>query len=395
MRLARFLYFTIYFVIGAQLPYLPIFLDDIGFSHQEIGALIGIQSFSIFLTPLLFAHLADSSSRSLKLLFIVGTSLTALMGTVLCFQTEFLPALLVALSFGMFLYPLFSLLDGVALALVSGSNAEEGGAPRDKQESAGSFSKLRFWGTVGFIVPSLLLAPSQLLFFVPSTVPIFLGSAMAALISISLLFMGDSFPRSFAPPPGAKIPILEALVAAKASPTRWVILANFLMGIAMATYYGFFPLKLAEIGTPSYAIGLVYNIGVVVEAGLLWFGPRILAKFDVTRLFLLGASSCLLRFLMLGSSDSLIVICLSQVLHAPIIFSVAVMSGALLNRYGEERYRYSLLSLNQLASFGAARLLGTILLPQFSFGISGLFLWAALFSAGAVYCAARVGLRPT
>jgi PPP family 3-phenylpropionic acid transporter len=386
MGLARFLYFTVYFVIGAQMPYLPLFLDEIGFSTTQIGALIGAQSFSILLTPIVFAHFADTTSQSIRTLFLVSFTLTATMATALCFQQHFWPALLIALSYGMFLYPLFSLLDGLALSLVSSQEtALVGGS-----HPGGAFSKVRFWGTVGFLTPSILLAPFEAAFNLSASVPLLTGAGMAAFAALAIGTGLISFPPGLAPPKRDSIPLLEAVKAGLRPPIIWVLLTNFLSGLAMASYYGFFPLRLQQIGAPAYSIGLIYNIGVVIEAALLWHGPSLMARFGVARLFLWGTIACLARFATLFLSDSLWVVSLSQVLHAPIILAVAVMSGTLLNTLGQDRYRYSLLSLNQLISFGLARLIGNMLIPNFTSHLTEIFLWSVGFSLLAVYCAEKV-----
>ena len=107
----RLHYLLVYAVIGAYMPYLPVFLGrDLGMHDAQIGWITGIYGLSVILGPPLITYLADRlfSGRSLIALAYF-TSALALVGLALA--DRFLPVLLLSFAFSMVYTPLFALLE--------------------------------------------------------------------------------------------------------------------------------------------------------------------------------------------------------------------------------------------------------------------------------------------
>jgi PPP family 3-phenylpropionic acid transporter len=350
VNLSRLLYFIYYGAVGSNLPFFPLFLTEKGFTHNQVGFLTAIQGLSVLIAPIFSSHIADTKKNGAKNSLILCSFLSALMLFIISFVSDFYLIALLLLIFGLFYVPLFSLIDGFIISLDSSS----------KKSSVDNFSANRAYGTVGFIIPALILYPLFSIFTLKYVTAIYLSCAYFLVTIIILLTLNFKFNQSKETIVG-KLPIIDGVKAIFSRNLFYFSATNFLIAISMGTYYAFFSLKLQSIGIEPKNIGLIYNLGPFFEFFILINGSKLIEKFGLKSLILFCALAATFRFFILWQSDSIGWIVFSMLFHGLIIFSLGVINNIVTARYCEKNIRFSILGVMQILNGGIARLIGGVL----------------------------------
>lgn len=113
----KIFYTLFYAVVGAHLPYFPLYLHEKGLSASQIGSIVGIQGISIIFIPPLTGFIADNFSNGLKLIKYFGT-IGIVLALIFTLNSEnFIYLALNTFLFGFFVNPLFSLMDGAGVSM--------------------------------------------------------------------------------------------------------------------------------------------------------------------------------------------------------------------------------------------------------------------------------------
>ena len=142
-------YFLAYAPLGSLGPLLPIFLSQgKGFTIPQFGLLIAVTAWAMVVTPVILAFFADTRIDSRRLL--AGAYLIGGMALIGIFFAEGVVAVSI-------LYGIYSLAFVPTLPLTDALyfSAERAAEREGRKVSAYQF--VRIWGTIGFIVPSLVL----------------------------------------------------------------------------------------------------------------------------------------------------------------------------------------------------------------------------------------------
>lgn len=400
VRGLRTQYLLAYGAIGCLGPFLPVYLSqEQGLTSAEIGAVLGVGGFAVLLTPVLLTRFADLGIQTRLLLAgaFVGGAL-ALAG--LSITTGFLTAATFYLLFSLAERPVGALQDGLYFRARRLAAADE---------YTPDFHRMRVWGTFGFIVPSVTL---YVLVDRTGSTAIILALAIAfgvaaaintrrlpaAEAQIAELSRTTAHPvrtPTIAPDPSRAQITRVALRHLMQGELRTFIGGMFLIGMASAAWYGFYPLYLTEaVGVDERAIGLFFNVGVVLEIGWMYAFGRLLRRFGLRRLMMTGAAAETLRLVLLAASPTVLVAVGTQALHGLVVLITAVAPQVFLNERADERIRSSVQGLYTTIVMGAGRLLGSVLAGQLAgLGFRVLFGVASGFSALAFLVFAR--LRPT
>jgi PPP family 3-phenylpropionic acid transporter len=140
----------------------------------------------------------------------------------------------------------------------------------------------------------------------------------------------------------------------------------FLMLASHGAYYGFFSIHLARLGYSNPFIGVAWALASIAEIFAMLYSDIIFKRFAIERVLLAAFGASLLRWCILGTSDSSPLILLSQVLHA-------MTYGAF--------HMASILYMDQLAPSGAKNL-GQALNNALTYGLG---LMAGFFVNGYLY----------
>ncbi len=161
---------------------------------------------------------------------------------------------------------------------------------------------------------------------------------------------------------GGKLPTLAAVRALGSPGVRVFCLATFLLQLSAAAYYGFYPVYLTQsVGIEAQWIGLISNLGVLVEVGFMLGCGWLLRKVGMRWLLVLGAGAMAARFVLLGLSPTVVVAVGTQLLHGMTVLVIHVAPPIFLDRRAETGYRNSIQGLYAMAVYGVGRILGNLL----------------------------------
>ena len=247
-------FFLSFAVMGSVMPLLTVFLrEQGGFDFWQIGLAMSLMSVPMLCSPALITLLADRNLDARRILAVAYTS-SAVVLSALYFSNSILLTLTLFVFHGLSFVAMLPLQDGYYFSF-----AEEA---RKRGTKVMSYPLVRVWGTVGFIIPSLLL-------FYPLSKGASAASILPCAVAFCLLSLGNSFTLqklSGTSSPAKRLPTTAALKAIFASEARWLSVGLFFGFMAAATYYGFIGNYLDEVvRVPKKYIGLIINLGVLLD----------------------------------------------------------------------------------------------------------------------------------
>jgi len=187
-----------------------------------------------------------------------------------------------------------------------------------------SYSKIRLWGSVGFIVAS---------FFLGIIIDIYSITILVwALLFTQLIILLLSF----------SIPDKKFELIGNTKRSIWKVLKKpeviaLLIGCALMVsshglLYNFYSIFLKEQNYSSSLIGILWSIGVIFEIFIFILMPKILNKFNLKEVLMISLFLAVIRFFLIGYYvDILWVLIIAQILHAATFGSFHVASVELVS----------------------------------------------------------------
>lgn len=341
----RLLYMTCFGIYGVILPFSPLILKEQGLPDGQISLVLSAFGLAALVSPILISHIADRRLPINKLLPILA--FCAFLFAPLWVMTNSLASgVLACFLFYSAMIPTMTLLDAFTVNL----------ALKEKlvNPQARGFQSYRVWGSVGFMIPSLLLIPLSKFFAITSVVLVvcimilsFLSFVLAKLLPVNIPFEQV-----------AKPPLREAISLALKPPLFGVLAATTAAGLSLSIFYFVYSRFLQELGHSIEHVGFIINLGVFFEILLIPFAGKLIDRFGARRLVLLGLWSIPIRLLLVITWPSTWMVLSTQWLHAPLVVGLFVAVPILLGQAAGDSFRYSLQSLNTALVLGISRLIG-------------------------------------
>src|SRR5690606_16029160 len=269
------------------------------------------------IAPILWGWLGDRSGQRL-LIVRLGALLTAVTFTGILWRQDYLWLALIMALHSFFWHAVLPQFETITLGHLG--------------EQSARYSRIRLWGSVGFIVTVVVLG-LLLERFSPAIYPQVMLGIMLAIFLCSLLV--PPAPRQATRPAAAAEGFLRQL-------RRPGVLAFFLsaglMQLSHGPYYTFLTLHLEALGYGRGVIGAMWALGVVAEIILFLVMSSVLARFSLKQLLVGSFVLAALRWLLLGLlADNLAWLTLAQLLHAATFgcFHVAAIHFVQ-RRFGEQ-----------------------------------------------------------
>jgi PPP family 3-phenylpropionic acid transporter len=292
-RLSRF-YFFYYFFVGSFVPYWGIYLQSQNFSPASIGILLSLFQLSRIVAPNFWGWLADHSGHRVK--WIKLTSLLGLIGFVGVFWAKgFFWIFLIMLALSLFTSSTLPLAESLTLAHLATSD--------------GHYSRIRLWGSIGFIAASLFLGYLIDL----QGINILLWALLIAQAII--FFLSNTIPESREIYHEKKDLSIWKII--KTPSVLALLIGCTLMVAAHGVLYNFYSIYLKEHGYSSATIGGLWAIGVICEILIFIWMPKILHRYSVKTILLMSLFLGVIRFILIGASpDYLYLLLVAQMFHA-------------------------------------------------------------------------------
>lgn len=336
-RLARF-YFIYYFFVGAFVPYWGLYLKSEQFSPADIGILMSLFQISRIFAPNFWGWLADHTGKRAQ--WIRLTAFLGLCGFTAVFWAHgFYWLFFVMAALSLFTSSTLPLAESLTLAHLATTN--------------GHYSRIRMWGSLGFIVASVMLG-----FLID-----FAG--IHSLLWFLLIVQITMFALTFTLP--------DAKVQAHAHDhfSIWQVIRQpnvlaLLIGCALmvtahGVLYNFYSIYLSDHGYSKGLIGLLWSVGVICEIGIFMLMPKIMARFSLKTILLVSLALAVLRFSMIGIAvDNIVLLVLAQTLHAATFGSFHAASVEVVTRFFNGRHQAKGQAIYNSVAYGIGGTIGGV-----------------------------------
>lgn len=333
-------YFFYFGLLGIFMPYVGLFLDDRGFSSSQIGTLLAVTALFRIIGPNLWANKADSSGRVAEVLRL-GCLLAFLVFMAVFVVYDYW---LLTLTFCLMMMFWTAVLPQLEVITIKATHASKGG-----------YGKLRLWGSIGFIVCSLLAG---------TLIDVYGPSVIAIISSVSLLLLYISSLLIVSPEQKDKAKHKASGDWKQAFSLIFIlfIVANTLLQVSFGAYYNFFALYMNDLGYSGLQTGVFIAVGVFAEVFIFIFALRLVKQFDVISLLALSIILTGVRWLGLAYfADEAAVIVMCQILHALSFGLSHVASVYFLSQHFSEHFQSRAQAIYVSVSFGVGSAVGSFI----------------------------------
>ncbi len=336
-RLSRF-YFIYYFFVGAFVPYWGLYLKAEQFSPADIGILMSLFQISRIFAPNFWGWLADHTGKRAQ-----WRKLTAFLGlcgfTAVFWAHGFYWLFFVMAALSLFTSSTLPLAESLTLAHLATTN--------------GHYSRIRMWGSLGFIVAAVILG-----FLID-----FAG--IKSLLWFLLMVQMTLFILSYTLP-DPKVVVHEhdhySIWQVIKQPNVIALLVGCaLMVTAHGVLYNFYSIYLSDHGYNKGMIGLLWAVGVICEIGIFILMPKIMARYTLKTILLVSLALAVLRFGMIGLAvDSVVVLILAQTLHAATFGSFHAASIEVITQFFNGRHQAKGQAIYNSVAYGIGGTIGGV-----------------------------------
>lgn len=359
-RLSGF-YFFYFATLGAFLPFWSLYLKHAGFAAKEIGELTALMIATKIIAPNLWGYVADKTGKRLWLIRL-AIGLSALLFAGFFYGNDYYWFAIVTISFSFFWNATLPQFEAATLLHL-------------KNQAGQAYSRIRLWGSIGFILAVLGIG-----WFLDSFSIGYLPLIITSLLSL------NAFIALITPEP-------KASQQAKQGVGIWQVLCRFeviafflvymFLQIAHGPYYVFYSVYLKQHTYTATATGLLWALGVCAEIVMFMLVSHLLRLFSLRHLLLVSLALTTWRWLIIAYQvDQLAWAIWAQCLHAASFGIAHVVAIQLLYQYFGEQHQGKGQALYASFSFGIGGMLGSLYSGYFwdQLGASQVFVIAALAS---------------
>lgn len=334
-RLSSF-YFFYFATLGAFLPFWGLYLKQIGFTADQLGELTAMMVATKIVAPYLWGWLADKSGRSLGLIRLM-TLLALLFFSAFWYRQDYRWVAAVTLAFSFFWNAVLPQFEAATM--------------RHLWAEPNRYSRVRLWGSIGFIVAVLgigrLLDYFSILYLPWIIAGLLAGNWLVALLTPEAPALHDR-------------KTVDSLfkVLCKAEILAFFVV-YLLLQVAHSPYYVFYSLYLQQHHYTTTLTGFLWALGVLAEILVFFWIYGLLNRCSLRSLLLWSLALSTLRWLIIAYGVELLpMILFAQLLHAASFGLAHVVAVQYIHRY-----------------FGKAghQSKGQALYSSFSFGLGGMF----------------------
>jgi PPP family 3-phenylpropionic acid transporter len=336
-RLSRF-YFIYYFFVGAFVPYWGLYLKSEQFSPADIGILMSLFQISRIFAPNFWGWLADHTGKRVQ--WIRLTALLGLCGFAAVFWAHgFFWLFFVMAALSLFTSSTLPLAESLTLAHLA--------------TTSGHYSRIRMWGSLGFIVAALILG------FLIDATGIHSLLWFLLIVQMTLFALSYTLPEpKIEPHAHDHFSIWQVL---KQPNVIALLVGCSLMVTAHGVLYNFYSIYLNEHGYSKTTIGLLWSVGVICEIGIFMLMPKIMKRLSLKAILLVSLVLAVIRFSLIGMAvDNLAWLILAQSLHAATFGSFHAASVEVITQFFNGRHQARGQAIYNSVAYGIGGTVGGI-----------------------------------
>ncbi|ADD69163.1 major facilitator superfamily MFS_1 [Denitrovibrio acetiphilus DSM 12809] len=352
-------FFLHYATLGVIFPFMGYFFKESGFSGTEIGLYMSIFPAAKFLVTNLWT-LIFSKIRHKKIYIGTCILISSVSLIPLIYTTDRFIVAVIMVIFASTRTGVIPVMDSIAISM----------------DSVIAYGRLRLFGSVGFIITSIISGIMVDNLGLSGFIWTFTGAGiLAALPAIAL----DYSSETFTPTKRSERKLTPELIIFFTGVTVYLASYSFL--------YNFFNITVSEAGYSQSWAGYMWAIGVLSEIFFLYNQDKVLKLFNVKTLIALSMLLAGVRYVVTGYSDSLWMLALFSTMNgfAYGTFHLGVMRYIRL--HVPQRLKLKAQGIYSGVGFGLGSITGSAL-SGLTYDISGLTsVWMLAFglsTAGAV-----------
>lgn len=356
-RLSGF-YLFYFAALGALVPYWGLYLQSLGFSALAIGQLMAIPMATKIIAPNIWGWLGDHLGHRMKIVRL-ASFISMLIFTLIFWVQGFWWLALAMILFSFFWNASLPQFEVVTLAYLG--------------ERVKQYSRIRLWGSVGFIVAVMVLG--KLIDLHGTVIVPYAIFLIYVGIWLASLTVSDRETDTHHHEDGS------ILVVLKKPTVIAFLLACFLMQFGHGAYYAFYSIYMDSIGYSKTLIGGLWALGVFAEVIVFIFMHHLLHRFGAGQVLIVSLFLAALRWLLIANfPESLSIMLFAQILHAATFGTFHAAAIHLVHLYFRGSHQGRGQALYSSLSFGAGGALGSLLSgnlwesagPMLTFSISAL-----------------------
>lgn len=196
----------------------------------------------------------------------------------------------------------------------------------------GHYSRIRMWGSLGFIVAAVILG------FLIDATGIHSLLWFLLIVQVTLFVLSFTLPEpKIEPHEHDRFSIWQVI---KQPNVIALLVGCSLMVTAHGVLYNFYSIYLSEHGYSKGMIGLLWAVGVICEIGIFMLMPKIMARFSLKTILLISLVLAVIRFSLIGSAvDNIWLLILAQSLHAATFGSFHAASVEVITQFFNGRHQ--------------------------------------------------------
>ena len=244
------------------------------------------------------------------------------------------------------------------------------------REERGQYSRIRLWGSIGFIV-AVMLTGAMLDHVAPVGVLWACWGILLGILAVAMLLAEA--------PAQVHARYAQSIGEILRQPrVRALLLASFAMSAAHGVYYVFYSIYLKQLHYSATITGGLWALGVVAEIVLFVFMRQVLQRFPLKTILLCSIVLAIVRWLAIAwCAQYLWALLVAQLLHAMTFGATHITAIHFVHEYFGDQHQGKGQALYNSLGMGLGGMLGSL--------FSGYFwdLWGAtgIFSIAALSCA--------
>ncbi len=364
-RSLSFFYFSYFAFLGVWLPYWTLYLEQqLLFSAVQIGQIMALSTAARIVGPYFWGLLSDSTGE--RLLCIRFGALCSLISfSFILLHNSFYFVLTVIFIYSFFWNAILSQFEAVTLNFL-GINAWR-------------YSRVRLWGSVGFIVFVLILGT---VFEIVSlaALPFFMMALLLMILLSSLLVPDEPSPAKSGSLQKASSSFAQFKVLLVQPSVYLMFIVFFLQQFSFAPYYTFFSIYLDDLGYGAAAIAWFWALGVIAEVALFAVMHRLLAAYSLLSLLKVSLLLTSIRWLLTGMiAENVYILFIMQLLHAVSFAALHAIAMEWLRLRFPRSLQGQAQALYSASAYGVGGVLGALISGYvWGFWQEGLFYMAAV-----------------
>jgi PPP family 3-phenylpropionic acid transporter len=336
-RLSGF-YFFYFSTLGAFLPFWGLYLENESFSSVEIGELSALMMGTKIIAPNIWGWIADHTGKSLRIIRI-SSFFAMLLFAGFLFKSGYVWFALITIGFSFFWNAALPQFEVTTLFHL--------------RENSHHYSRIRLWGSIGFI--SAVLAIGKILDLLDITILPLILCALLSMIWLITIITPETRTKHHG---DAAVGMLDVI---RKPEVIAFFVVYMLLQIAHGPYYVFFSIYLSHHDYSPLNTAWLWALGVSAEVILFIFMGRLLKRFSLRNILLVSIFLSIVRWLLIAwQVQQLPLLLFAQLLHAASFGSSHVVAIHMVHRYFDSRHQGKGQALYSSLSFGVGGMLGSL-----------------------------------